>query len=180
MPPSQDANRRNARIAATLAVAVLLLTGLGMALYFRARDRLSGATRRVLVVPFQNATGDTALASLGRTASDWIAGEVARTGLIEVVTDSAIPPAPGDAAVREAATRHAAATVISGRYELQGDSIRLQPRVFDAPTWKLLLDAPPVSAPRSSPEALLEPLRRRVFALMAATHDRRFADLIAK
>ncbi len=171
-----DVHRSNARVAAALAIAVVVLTAVGAALYLRAREQMAGAPERVLVVPFYNANGDSALASFGRTASDRIAAELTRTGLVDVVTDSTIPAGPGDAALRAAATRHAAASVLSGTYYVGRDSIRAEARLFDAPSWKVRADAIPASVPRSSPEMLLDSLRRRSIAMMAAVQDRRFAD----
>jgi hypothetical protein len=47
--------------------------------------RLWGDADRVLVLPFEDRTGDPALASLGIMAADWITEGIARTGVANVV-----------------------------------------------------------------------------------------------
>ena len=175
------ATRRAAELGGLAALAIASAAG---AAWYRARGAPPPATaapaaplaaRRVLVVPLENATGDSALAPLGRMAADWIAQGLARTGFVEVAPGPAEAPRGGDAGLRAAARESGAGTLVSGAYYLDGDSVRLQARVSDVAGWKVLRAVAPVSAPRAAPAALLEPARQRVLAALAVTHDPRFA-----
>lgn len=131
--------------------------------------------QRVLVVPFENATGDSALAPLGRMAADWVAEGLAQVNNVKVTADLATHIRVGDAGLRAAAMENDAGTVVSGTYYYDGDSVRLQARVTDVATWTLLRTVAPVTASRATPTVLLEPLRQRVMAVLAVIHDQRFA-----
>jgi tetratricopeptide (TPR) repeat protein/TolB-like protein len=141
---------------------------------WRARDPSS--PRRVLVIPFENATGDPSLAPLGRMAADWVAQGLAETGSVDVASE--ILPggsggSGGDRESRELARQAGAGTLVSGTYYLDGDSVRLQARVTRVADWTLLRPVAPVAAARAAPHTLLEPLRQRVMAVLALTHDPR-------
>lgn len=138
---------------------------------WRAAPSLSSS--RVLVVPFENATGDPALAPLGRMAADWVAQGLARTGAVDVSSEMVPPDARGDRGLRAVARQSGAGTVVSGTYYLDGDSVRLQARVTNVADWTLLRPVDPVAAAREAPQTLLEPLRQRVMAVLAVTHDPR-------
>ena len=179
-PDGLAGTRRWGRRTATLAgLAVLAVVGsatwYAVAREERAPDVPPSAARRVLVVPLENATGDSTLAPLGRMAADWIAQGLAKTGIVEVAPGPAEPVPGGDAGLRAAARENGAGTVVSGTYYLDGDSVRLQARVTDVARWRLLRAVAPVSAPRGTPNASLEPLRERVMSTLAVTHDPRFA-----
>jgi TolB-like protein len=176
------------RVAALLgAVAVLALASAAGAAWYTARGRSAAtadaaaaaaaarlAERRVLVVPLENATGDPALAPLGRMAADWVAQGLARTGFVEVTPGPPELVRGGEAGLRAAARASGAGTVVSGAYYLDGDSVRLQARVTDVARGTLVRAVAPVSASRAAPAGLLEPLRQRVMAALAITHDPRF------
>ena len=131
--------------------------------------------RRVLVVPFENATGDEALAPLGRMAMDWVARGLAEVPGVAVTADLARPLQPGDADLRTVAANNGAGTVVSGAYYYDGDSIRFQLRVTETPGWVRRSGIQAVSASRASPTTLLEPLRQHVMAVLAVAHDPRYA-----
>ena len=184
-----DAPRRGARVrgvwlAAGAALAVALAVG-GMAWYRRsaasppAERRVvaatdSAAARRVLVVAFENATGDPALASLGRMAAEWVAQGLAESGQVEVLAGSGRPVDAGEAGLRAAAAETGAGTVVSGAYYLEGDSVRLQARVTDAARWALLRPVAPVRAPRAAPQLLLDPLRRGITVVLDVSRNLSF------
>ncbi len=133
--------------------------------------------RRVLVVPFENATGDPTLAPLGRMAAEWLAQGLAESGDVDVAAASGRAVSAGEAGLRAAASEAGAGTIVSGAYFLEGDSVRLQARVTDVRAWRLLAPLAPVHAPRSAPQRLLAPLRARVAATLAVAHDATFPRL---
>ena len=128
--------------------------------------------RSVLVLPLENETGDTSLARFGSAASDWIAQGLARTNFVDVVS----PTSATTSDPRAAAIASRAGLAISGRYFVLGDSIRVQLRVDDVARATLLPGATPVSAPRTTPAALLEPLGNQVLSILTPRLDPRIAE----
>jgi serine/threonine protein kinase/tetratricopeptide (TPR) repeat protein len=128
--------------------------------------------RSVLVLPLENETGDTSLARFGSAASDWIAQGLARTNFVDVVS----PTSATTSDPRAAAIASRAGLAISGRYFVLGDSIRVQLRVDDVARATLLPGTTPVSAPRTTPAALLEPLGNQVLSILTPRLDPRIAE----
>jgi tetratricopeptide (TPR) repeat protein len=138
---------------------------------------------RVVVVPLENRTGDTALAVLGSLAADWIARGLQEIDVIEVVpTATAVNPGPDVASVAEssdAGTARAAGmatragTVVAGSYYRRADSLEFQTQVIDAEQERLLRAVAPVTVPVGASGSALDALRRRVVTTVAAALDQR-------
>jgi len=154
-------HRPAARFAA--GSAVLVAAAIAMALFVRGR-RPSLDRAIVVVAPFENSIRDSSLAQLGTITADWVAQVLQGTGAIKVVPTAAVLAtgwAPGaDPRVLAAAT--GAATVITGRVALQGDSVYLRADVVDAQTGALLHSVPPVAATRRQPLMAVTEMARRV------------------
>ena len=145
----------------------------------RAGPRLHA--NRVVVAPFVNATGDTALEALGDLAADWVAHGLAGVG-VEVVdartaqiASRVVQEIPrvlrrADRAMA-IAEETGAATVIWGSYYRTGDSLRVQSQLTDVATGKLVRPMEPVSAPAGEPEALVERLSQETIAALAVARD---------
>ena len=168
---------RASRIAA--AAGVIVAIAAGVAAYIRTRVvRSPDALQRVLVVPMRNDTGDNALAPLGRMAADWVEQGLVRLDGLSVASGLSKPLSPGDAGLCAAADENGAGIVVSGAYYLDADSIRLQTNVTDVANWKRMGAIPVVSAPKSQPSMLLEPLRQAVMGMLAASDEsRRVGDV---
>jgi tetratricopeptide (TPR) repeat protein/TolB-like protein len=154
------------------AVAVIAVVAGGAAWYVRA-GTADPIARRVLVVPLQNQTGDSTLAPLGRMAAEWIAQGLATIDSFAVSSELAESPSGGETGLKAAAAEYRAATVVSGAYYMEGDSIRLQPTVTDVAGWKLLPGVRAVRASRSNPTATLDTVAQRVMAVIARARDPR-------
>lgn len=165
---------RRRGLSLTLVLLVILAFAGAAGWAFRSwRAGDPSSPRRVLVIPFENATGDPSLAALGRMAADWVAQGLAETGAVDVASEIIPTASGGDRELRELARRAGAGTLVSGAYYLDGDSVRLQARVTDVADWTLLRPVAPVTAARAAPHTLVEPLRQRVMAVLALTHDPR-------
>ena len=160
------ASRRGRRgvVIATI-VAGFLLGAVGVAL--RRTDSVQWDRRRVQVVPFENQTGDTTLAAVGRMAADWINLGLVQTRLITIV------PAEPSGSESGAAT---AATVVKGRYYADGDSLRFRAEVLDARSGSVLFALEPVASLRRSPMDAIERVRQRLTALLATHLNPRLSD----
>jgi tetratricopeptide (TPR) repeat protein len=127
--------------------------------------------RRVVVAPFENRTGDSALAPLGRIAADWIT-----RGLIESRTVEVVDPPATEAGSRSdprAVGREAAAgTVVVGAYFSHGDSVGFEARVVSARDGRVVRAVEAALAPRAEALRAASILRERVVGALAAEFDR--------
>ncbi len=138
--------------------------------------------RRVVVAPFENMTGDSSLAQLGDMAADWITQGLMLTGAVEVVdartalvTAKIVEATPrllrtGNRALA-LAEETGAATVVSGRYYHDGDTLRFQTQITDAASGQLLGAAGPVSGRATAPMEVVERLRLHTMAALAPILD---------
>jgi len=180
---------RRRRAAALVALAVLLVAGGQAVRWAVARRRPALDPNRVVVVPFENRTGDSALALLGSMAADWITQGLHEIDVIEVVpTATAIEPGPdvrhgAGTPVLEAARRVGAATragtVVAGAYYRRGDSLEFQTQIIDAAAERLVRAVAPVTTAGPATGAVLDSLRRRVVVAVAAVLDRRLSPSAA-
>ena len=106
----------------------------------------TAARKRVLVVGFDNRTGDSALQSLGRMTQDWLAQGILRTNLVDVVDPRAVfvqgRTATGPTVDPVTLAHRTGATlVISGSYYRARDTIFFQAGVTDVRTGQLVAAA---------------------------------------
>jgi len=127
---------------------------------------------RVLVLPFEDRTGDPALALVGTMAADWIAEGIARAAIANVVDGGAALAAARNAQTPvEAAAAYRAGLVVTGAYYLDRDSLRLAARIVDGVQGTLVRALDPVAAPREDPLAGIEPLRQATLTAVALHLD---------
>jgi DNA-binding SARP family transcriptional activator/TolB-like protein len=155
------------------------------------RDVISAVSpTRVVVAPFDNATGDSAFAPLGRIAADWVTGGLTRTGLADVVdpasalaaarsADSALHDGRRGTEWLRAVGRDArAGVVVSGSYYRVNDSLHLSARVVHGETGEVLRSVDPVRVLATSPMEGLEQLRTRLMGALASLIETRAGGLI--
>ncbi len=138
---------------------------------------------RVVVMPFENRTGDASLALLGSMAADWITQGLQEIDVIDVVpTATGIEPGPRVVGVAESSALHnaraageatGAGTVVAGSYYRRGDSLVFQAQVIDADARRLLRAVVPLAVPATASGAVLDSLRARVVTTVAAALDQR-------
>jgi TolB-like protein len=145
---------------------------------------------RVIVAPFANETGDPRLASLGAMAADWLSRGLTGLGGLEVVdartaavTGEVVDRIPWPLRARDRgralAEETGAGLLVSGVIYRDGDSLRVQARMSDAATGKLLRTLSSVSGPAAAPTAVLDQLNRRVVANVAQAMDTIASSLTA-
>jgi DNA-binding SARP family transcriptional activator/TolB-like protein len=138
---------------------------------------------RVLVTPFEDRTGDSALALIGNMTADRIA-----QGLETVEVVHVVPTATGVAmtadrpqaddrgtapAYQAVAERVGAAVVVAGAYYRRGDSLEFQAQVIDVANERVLNALPPVSGPLDAAGDVIAEVSRYVVGLLAANLDPR-------
>ena len=166
------ARRISIRTGLLVSVAALALASVA---WFTVRGtrapRLN--TRRVLVAPFANLTGDTAFSLVGRMAADWIIRGVSQLDSTDAVASSdvfaAIPAGTSSFDAPQLARRFGAGTMITGSVYKAGDSLRFQGQVVDVRTSKMLRSFEDVVAPASDPLVGIRAVRERLMGALAVS-----------
>ena len=128
---------------------------------------------RVLVEVFENRTGDSALASVGRMAQDWLSQGLIQTELVDVVDPRAVYvqshlPASG-AADPATLARHTGATVlVAGSYFRSGDTLFFNADISNPKTGRLAAAVGPIRSSARNPVIGLDDLRSRVMSAVAS------------
>src|SRR5665647_2450387 len=187
VPTSAVARWRQRALA---ALVVLLGVGLAATLLPGARSRIGSmlpgahaerSGRRIVVATFDNRTGDRSLDPLGELASDWLTRTLleaefevvdSRTSATLTRMIARITPA-GTAHDRAAAlaAQTGAATVVTGSYYRQGDSLQFEANILDPVGGVILHAIGPLRGPTSAATSLVGVLANRVTAAMAASAD---------
>ena len=187
VPTSAAARWRQRALA---ALVVLLGVGLAATLIPGARSRMGSmlpgahaerSGRRIVVATFDNRTGDRTLDPLGELASDWLARtlleaefEVVDSRTSATLTRMIARIAPEGTAHDRAAALAAqtgAATVVTGSYYRQGDSLQFEANILDPVGGVILHAIGPLRGPTSAATSLVGALANRVTAAMAASAD---------
>jgi tRNA A-37 threonylcarbamoyl transferase component Bud32/TolB-like protein/tetratricopeptide (TPR) repeat protein len=152
-------------------VALALVVGAWFTVRGTRAPRLS--TRRVLVTPFANLTGDTAFSLVGRMAADWIIRGVSQLDSTDAVASSdvfaAIPSGASSFDAPQLARRFGAGTMITGSVYKTGDSLRFQGQVVDVRTSKTLQSVEDVVGPASDPLVGIRAVRERLMGGLAVS-----------
>jgi DNA-binding SARP family transcriptional activator/TolB-like protein len=186
--PARPRRRHPWRWAAAALVLLAVVVIAGRSLLPRSGARAD--RRRVVVATFENHTGDSTLAPLGDMAADWVATELARTGLVDVVDSRAVigsPNASGqyaklprDARMHELAQRVGAEILVWGTYYRLGDTLEFHAEVTDAHDGSLLREVPPIAVLASDPMAGVRRLSSRVMGALATIENPRLTEWAAR
>ncbi len=181
------AGARRGRLWFGLGALALLAVVAGMVIWSPWRDRSPGVVLeadRILVLPFEDHTGDAALAPLARMASDWITQGLSHIEGLEVVpswsvliaerTDASVDAENADQ-IRSLVASTGAGLVVSGAYYLQGSSLQFQATITDVADNSIVAALEPVRGDVSSPMDVVDTLRQRVLGAVASNVDSKYA-----
>jgi tetratricopeptide (TPR) repeat protein len=176
--PAADASRARSRpplLAMVGGIGLLVLIALA---YVSLRPAEIANAQPILVVPFENLTGDAAHDALSTMAADWITQGIAATGAFEVVPARTVLTArrylegsggpAGDpdhlrALVRETGAR----SIVTGSYFLQGDSLFFHSQITRARDNRVLAVVDRAGMPLDRPVDAIDLVRQRVLAAIA-------------
>ncbi len=138
---------------------------------------------RVVVIPFENRTGDPTLDPVGSMAADWITQGLSHTSLTDVVpataaltslryVDSVAVPA-GRERLRALGEETRAGIVVSGAFYRSGDSLQFRTEITDVRRGMLLRALEPVAGLVGAPLSAIEQLRQNTLAALAPFVDER-------
>jgi tetratricopeptide (TPR) repeat protein len=135
-------------------------------------DETTAATKRVVVVPFQNQTGDPSLDPLGRMIADWVTQGLLQTGLADVIPPERLSTLEENKSIRSIAKSTGASTIVTGSYYKLGETIQFQAKVMDADEKILQAIEPTTSQPAKIMDGV-EAVRQRVLGALAMVLDER-------
>jgi len=185
------AHRRSRTLAILFAAGGLVLISLWRLVPTVGPMREAGSAElsptRVLVMDFENETGDPSLDAVGRLAEDWVIQGLGETGLVQVVTAAwaanlarrqgatATQPRASAGVYAEAS---GASWTISGAYYLSGDSLGLHAQVTQTASGEVLRALGPVVVQKGNPAPAVATVRDGVMAALAGRLDRRLTAWI--
>jgi DNA-binding SARP family transcriptional activator len=143
-------------------------------------DAAALSPNRVLVANFEGPSGDGPAGLLARMAPDWIAHELTRTGMVDVVPATmALGPAVAPGELRALAGAAGAGLILSGTVYPHETGTVFQVRLTDTRTGALVRGIEHRAPPGESPVESVETLRRRITGALATVLDprlRQWAD----
>jgi len=164
-----------------VAALVLAVAALTFVLFKQRGPDLD--PNRVVVLIFENQTGDPKLDPIGRMAAEMIRQGLSRTGIVDVASmppDKILQDAEGSKdPIRFLAEKTSAAKVISGSYYLQeGENLKLYAQILDAQQGgKLLTSIDPANGSVADPGPMIEEMQKRVMGGIAVLFDNPGAQL---
>ena len=177
--PASTSKARRRRRTVQLAAALLAVAAVVAAAIVGPRLRTPATPtgepldpNRVVVVPFDNRTGDPANDVIGLLVADWMTQRLPETGGLKIIASSSAVAAQRLAGGRTASPvdigrQVAAGTVVTGAYYRLGDQLQIKAEVVAADSGELLHDVAPVAGQIAEPMAVVEALRQRVLGVLA-------------
>jgi tetratricopeptide (TPR) repeat protein len=163
--------------AQLVAAATVIAVGVaGMAIY----EALVGdgpaytaaqGPERVVVVPFENRTGDPSLDHIGESASESICAGLTQAGHVQVVTcpTEGAESDPGSAAQLLRSARDAGATVlVAGSFKVESDALNMEARLLDVSDGAVLNAIADETGALATPAEAITKTRSRVMGALAA------------
>jgi tetratricopeptide (TPR) repeat protein/TolB-like protein len=173
-------SRRPWSLATLLATAVAVLA-VGLLVWIVLMSPGLGpagaVSDRVIVLPYDNQTGDPDLEPLGRMVAEWITEGLARTGEVQVVPNLMVLEslarlqqeigAGTEPPVRELADATDAGIAVTGSYYRHGEDFEVHSEVVDLVSRASLGAIEPVRGPVGDPGPAIESVRDRVMGVLA-------------
>jgi serine/threonine protein kinase/tetratricopeptide (TPR) repeat protein len=171
---------RRMRIVVPLLIVIVLSA---IALVFKpwelvrkSSDETTAKSKRVVVVPFRNQTGDPSLDPLGKMVADWTTQGLLQTGLAEVVLPQMLSDLDASKGVRSVVDATGATLLVTGSYYKVGDSIQFQAQVMKA-DGNLLQAIEPIYASTESVMDGVEAVRQQTLGALALELDYKMQEL---
>lgn len=189
-PRTRPVSRRRLLLGAVLATMIVLTIAAAllppgtraMLVTLMRRPEAPLMQGRVLVVPFTNETGDTAVRVVGVLAAEWIGRSVSTVRGLEVVdpqtaltTEKIVSRIPWPLRTRDQSLAMAqevgATTLVSGTIYAEGDSLLFLTKITDVKSGRLVRTLEPVSSSRGAPLLALTRLQQRVAGSLAQVSE---------
>jgi serine/threonine protein kinase/tetratricopeptide (TPR) repeat protein len=163
-------------ISAVVVIAILVLVLKPWRLVIEPADETKAATKRVVVVPFRNQTGDPSLDPLGKMVADWTTQGLLQTGLAEVIPPERLLQLEETKSIRSIAKATGASMIVMGSYYKLGETIQFQAKVMDA-NEKILQAIEPITSETAKIMDGVESVRQWVLGALAVVVDKELKGL---
>jgi len=171
-PPRSRLRLVSKKIFLGVGLAVLIIAA-GLTLYLVHPFKSSRPViKRIIVVPFENQTGDPSLDPLGRMVADWATQSLLQSGLAEVVPPERLRDLQRNQSAGSVAEATGASTIVIGSYYKVGENIQFQAKVLDA-DGKILQAIEPVTSQVTNVMDGVEDVRQGVLGAIAPLLDER-------
>ncbi len=135
-------------------------------------NEAKATTKRIVVVPFRNQTGNLSLDAVGRMAADWTTQGILQAGFAEVIPPERLSEFQEKLSVPSIVRATRATTIVVGSYYQFGDTVQFHVQVVDA-NEKLLQAIDPIKIPVSQTMAGIQSVREQVLGALALIFDER-------
>jgi serine/threonine protein kinase/tetratricopeptide (TPR) repeat protein len=128
---------------------------------------------RVVVLPFENKSGDSSLGPMANMAAEWVANEIRQSGVVDLIEPSAVKAGSSTFNPVDVARKLEASLAIAGSVYRDKDSVRFSARIIDANTSEVVRSITNISALASAPMPAIDGLRAHILGVLAAAVDPR-------
>jgi len=149
--------------------------------FFRGGGAPAAPENRIVVLPFENLTGDPELDELGAAAAHWITDGLGRASEVRVVATNNVLQLlrvrEEGVTDQEIAASLGAGTVVSGVRTRQESDLDFRAQIVDLATGEVLYSVE-ASGVVDRPMVVVEALRQQVMGALALSLDRVFAEAV--
>ena len=160
-------NKKKALLIAAVATIALVAA----AIYIIQKQRSKFVENRIVVVPFENKTGDESLDMLGQMAAEMITQEMSQISELEAVPLISVmdsyPIKKDKPSAFTIAAQNEAGVLITGSYYMQGEDLFFRASIMDAEHEKVLESPSPVKGSSKTQEVVLERLCGQILGALA-------------
>ena len=139
----------------------------------------AAAANQVMVLPYENRTGDEALGPVGQMVAEWITEGLARTGEVQVVPNFMVLQAVAQArdaegvlALGRVAELTASGIVVTGSYYRREDDLEFHTEVVDLASGTPFATVDPVWGSADDPRRAIDSVRIQVMGALATRLSR--------
>lgn len=165
-----ERKKHNKKMALLIA-AVTAIALVASIIFIIQRQRPKFVANRIVVVPFENKTGDESLDMLGQMAAEMITQGMSQIGAIETVPFISVmdsyPKKKEKPSAFTIAAQNEAGVLITGSYYLQGENLFFRASIMDAEQKKLIEAPSPVKGLSKTQEVVLERLNSQILGALA-------------
>lgn len=170
--PFQFTKRKKRNKKMALLIAAITAIALAVLVIFIIQKQGSKfIANRIVVVPFENKTGDESLDLLGQMTAEMITQGMSQISELEAVPFISVMDSYSQTKEKPSAfaiaAQNEAGVLITGSYYLQGENLFFRTSIMDVEQKKLLDSPSPVKGTSEAQEAILERLSSQILGTLA-------------
>jgi len=167
-PESTSKKKKIIFLMSATVTAIVLLAAIT---FIIQKQRSKFITNRIIVVPFENKTGDESLDILGQMAAEMITQGISQISELEAVPFISVMDSyqkkKEESSAFTVAAQNEAGVLITGSYYLQVENLFFRASIMDAEQEKLLEAPPPIEGSSKTQKVVLERLCSQILGALA-------------